>query len=169
MSAAEPLDSHAKRALGFEYSWRGSMRRQFTVLGTLFVATVAIAACSDNGNVGSCSVSTLPGPQLLYPKNGALGVPDDVQTVIISGVGTASGTVILTQPGGGTIAAGPLAAAPSPLPSGAAHPGPSAVPLAAAIPNLSPATSYSVVFYANPASTCENSQATGQIGSFVTK
>jgi hypothetical protein len=145
------------------------MRRPFVVLGTFFVAAAGIAACSDNGPVGTCNVSTLPVPQLLYPKNGAIGVPDDAQTVIISGVGPASGNVILSPPGGGQIVAGPLAAAPSPLPSGAAHPGPSAVPLAASIPNLSPATAYTVVFYANAASECQNAQATGQIGSFVTK
>jgi hypothetical protein len=145
------------------------MQRQFIFAGALIAAAAGIAACNDATGIAPCSVTTLPAPQLLYPKPGAVGVPDNAQLLVIDNVGPNGGNLVILQPGGLTIAAGPLGVAPSPLPSPAASPASTAVPQSAAIPNLNPATAYSVLFYAAPATNCTDPQASGTIGSFVTQ
>ena len=102
---------------------------------------------------------------MLYPEDGASGVPDGNFPLVLSYKFFGNSLALEV---GGSIAVPSLmpTPVPSPLPSPAATPLPIFTPAAYAVPQLQSATTYSVVAISSP-SPCFPSQES--IGTFTTK
>ena len=128
------------------------------------IAAAALAACQGGDTNRAlpaptpspaptvCPVLVIAPPPLLYPANGATGIPDGNFNIV---TGYAYGTTLnVIPPGGPAISTGPSGPAPSPLPSSTFTPGPFATPVAYAVPALRAATTYTVQGAVNLPSPC---------------
>jgi hypothetical protein len=142
------------------------------------VAALFLAACSNGGSPPtSVQVTCLPvswpiALQMVYPENGATGVPD-VASVVVYSPNLSGSPIPLAL---GISAASPVALQPTAVPS--PGPTPSEAPIAgrteyaAALPTLQPATNYTIYAiqtlrtYSNCAGT---SSGPWPVGSFTTQ
>ncbi len=117
-------------------------------------------------------------PQLLYPMNGAVGVPDGNFTMVFAFTVAPSiwGSPSVSAPNGAVNdypAVGPLQPAPSPLPTPIATPPSGATLQGVTIGPLLPGKTYNVWFYYVPPQQCippgGGTLAITPVGSFTTK
>ena len=139
---------------------------------SLALVAGALTACSGGGATfppsAICNVAaTLSGPEyLVYPAPGSTGIPDNVQTIVLSRY---TGTVtLIPSPGSAVVSTSPTAV-PTPVPSPNAtqqHPAGAAF----SVPPLAPATTYQVwtqdVTVATP---CAAVTSPALLGSFTTQ
>ena len=137
------------------------------------IAAVAVASCGSGDppspNTPVCNVPVLAAVQMLYPPPGSMSVPDNVGVIVYQSYSQFPITVTTDS---ATITAQPTAV-PSPMPSPLATslPQSGAQIFAAAIPDLSASSTYSVsATYAVTPSVCvPTGQIDVSIGSFTTR
>jgi hypothetical protein len=132
----------------------------------LLLASALVACTSGAGTapvVGCAQLTVVAPPPLLYPVNGATGLPDGNFNVIL---GYAYGSLALTAPDGTVVPAASPVPAPSPLPSSPVTPSPSSTPVAYPVPALKATTSYTMIGTLTPATGCS---FTYNFGSFTTR
>jgi hypothetical protein len=115
-----------------------------------------------------CSVFLpAPPPTLLYPEQGAVGLPDGNFALLVEDAGSVYSIGIEVA---GSTAPQPLSptAVPSPLPTPAATPAPGVTPAAFGVPALMTNTQYVVTGTIDVASSCGPTTTLG-IGSFTTR
>jgi hypothetical protein len=135
------------------------MKRRLTNYLTVAAAPLVLAACG--GAAGSISADPQSGTNcppptffpaqlwLSYPMPSTMNVPVSVGQIILANTGGSGPFSITVTSGAASVPVGAVSRAPSPLPTPYATPGPNTqsnmtVYLAAPIPTLSPATTYTV-------------------------
>ena len=130
----------------------------------VFGLTFFMVACGNSGgpafvrgnnNLGTnlvaiCPAVELKDPPMIYPANGATGVPTSIGIIYFSGsasVYSQAEVELTASPGGAITLGGPLVAAPTPLPSNV--PGSGDVS-EASVPTLNPETTYIVSLASSP-------------------
>ncbi|MBV9271346.1 MAG: hypothetical protein JO165_09635 [Candidatus Eremiobacteraeota bacterium] len=121
------------------------------LLPTMFLASALTVACSNDTsplanppNTGCASVAP---PMLLYPQNGATGIPTAHLTLYFANVAPAFAPPVLTPSGGsGALTGTPYSSpSPAPTPPGMATPPPGAsVVISQFNPAVASATTYTV-------------------------
>lgn len=134
----------------------------------LGLATLLVSCTSSpTGYGGACPANGVLDPPMIFPANGATGVPTNVGTIYFGAPDnqpSAQVAVELTTPGSAVVG-GALVAAPSPLPSGVPNSGGSVSQ--ASVPVLASGTTYAVTLVGT-GSPCPQ-QFDGSSGSFTTQ
>jgi hypothetical protein len=149
--------------------------RKYLLSVLVGLAAVAASGCGGGNSTASngapptaCPDDLLAAPSLIYPANGATGVPDGTFTMMLDSNGFAPANITDAEL---TSAAGDVALSfvPTPSPQPTA-PTPMPVPeLQAGVAALAPATKYTLILSASTAGPCSYKYINAVIGSFTTK
>lgn len=131
--------------------------------GTPVTAGGGGVAAPQGGGVICPDIVTVP-PPMIFPANGATGVPTNIGTIYFGGNGPGA-DIELTSSSGPAIIGGALLAAPAPLPSEVPTNGGSVSQ--ASVPTLASSTTYSVTLV-EPANPCPDPYG-GSFASFTTQ
>lgn len=135
----------------------------------VLIFAAELASCGGAAqNPQPCPLGALPlpaPPPMVYPQNGATGVPDG-KFALVLGWSNGASVSLQTADGASTTGSLPSTPLPSPLPSPAATPLGAASPVAYSVPQLKTATAYSVVSTFTPAHCPTESETSG---SFTTR
>jgi hypothetical protein len=136
----------------------------------------SVASCSVNPSSLCYAAPVSPGavPQLIYPVPGYSKVPDGATFIVVAypNAPPTAQTITLAENNGGTVALGPLGAAPNviPTPHAAVLPGQGSE-FGVTLPALAPHTTYSVNYrFTNTATVCGQTTSTSVLmGTFRTQ
>lgn len=152
------------------------MRSFLKIAGAASALVASAASCAVNPSSLCYAAPVSPGavPQLIYPVPGYSKVPDNATFIVVAypNAPSTAQTITLAENNGGTVALGPLGAAPSviPKPHAAVLPG-QGTEFGVTLPTLAPDTTYSINYrFTNTATVCGQTTSTSVLmGAFKTQ